>query len=164
MGPAGVNTCDFPGGECRFAKVQGSAGHRYAGHIMPHGAPKPDLPELVLSSILIADENGLSIFSLCFFISSQTEPYLAIAGSHKPWHYLSESCSTVFWLKLGLWGTRPLQCERKLQKHSTKIKILGSAPVISHLVPQFKSILLCIVAPFTYCRGLSWVWCQGVQR
>ena len=35
MGPAGVNTCDFPAGECRFAKVQGSAGHRYAGHIMP---------------------------------------------------------------------------------------------------------------------------------
>jgi hypothetical protein len=33
MGP-GVNTCDFPA-KCRFAKVQGSAGHRYAGHIMP---------------------------------------------------------------------------------------------------------------------------------
>ena len=33
----------------------------------------------------------------------------------------------MFWLKLGLWGTRPLQCERKLQKHSTKIEILGSA-------------------------------------
>ena len=29
----GVNTCDFPA-KCRFAKVQGSAGHRYAGHIM----------------------------------------------------------------------------------------------------------------------------------
>ena len=54
----------------------------YAGHIMPHVAPKPNLPELVLSSILIADENGLFIFSLCFFISSQTEPYLAIAASH----------------------------------------------------------------------------------
>ena len=49
---------------------------------MPHVAAKPDLPELVLSSILIADENGLFIFSLCFFISSQTEPYLAIAASH----------------------------------------------------------------------------------
>ena len=45
-----------------------------AGHIMPHVVPKPDLPELVLSSILIADENGLFVFSLCFFISSQTEP------------------------------------------------------------------------------------------
>ena len=53
-----------------------------AGHIMPHVAAKPDLPELVLSSILIADENGLYVFSLCSFISSQTEPYLAIAASH----------------------------------------------------------------------------------
>ena len=130
---------------------------------MPHVAPKPDLPELLFSSILIADENGLSIFSLCFFISSQTEPYLAIAASHNhgiTYQRAAQQCFCSSWVC----GTRPLQCERKLQKHSTKIKILGSAPVISHLVPQFKSILLCIVAPFTYCCGLSWVWCQGVQR
>ena len=106
------------------------------GHIMPYVAAKPDLPERVLSSILIADENVLYVFSLCSFISSQTELYLAIAASHNhgiTYQRAAQQCFGSSWVC----GTRPLQCERKLQKHSTKIEILGSAPVISHLVPQF---------------------------